>query len=80
MKPIRGFYCTLCSRFSGDCEDAELHVLSEEHNDKFKVKLLYLMSIPYTRYWSNYKDKHGCCITQHVQRDIDTFRGLEMVL
>lgn len=50
MKPIRGFFCTLCSRFSGDCEDAELHVLSEEHNDKFKVKLLDLMSIPYTRH------------------------------
>lgn len=38
LKPIQGFFCSLCHQFSGDGEDAEIHMLSEKHNSKFVVK------------------------------------------
>lgn len=38
LKPIQGFFCGLCHQFSGDGEEAEFHMLSEEHNCKFEVK------------------------------------------
>jgi len=34
------FYCQLCCSFSSSASEAQCHLLSVNHNDKYKVRLL----------------------------------------
>lgn len=55
LVPIEGFFCTVCERFCGDQVQAEIHLLSNTHNERyltsFKDSVLNDKPTPSTPNW-----------------------------
>jgi len=40
--PLQAFFCSLCREYTKDTTNAELHLKSSEHNNKFKVISMFV--------------------------------------